>query len=282
MSDPRSTQTPSEAESVAGERELLAAAHLPVARGAVYRLVAQGFRDPDTPWLEALADAGRDVAAVGFAEAWSAPQDASLVAALTRFLEALPGPERVAEIADAHRRLFGHTVAGRCSLYETEYGQWAAFQQPHNLADLAGTYRAFGLSVSDAVRERPDHVSLECEFLYVLSQKEAWAHQHDGAAEVALCVDARRLFLAEHFGRWAPALANRLGRQASDPFYVGLAEVLSALVGHECGALAVRMGDSEMTVGVTGLPVDDGCGPCSESPQCNRESVLARESEGGA
>lgn len=290
MSDPRSMQTPSEGSvgvspangSVAGASELPAAAHQAVARGAVYRLVALSFRGPDAHWLEALEDAARDVAAVGFGEVPPTPEDASLAAAITRFLDALPDPELVGEIGDSHRRLFGHTVAGQCPLYETEYGQWAAFQQPHTLADLAGTYRAFGLVPSDAVRERPDHVSLECEFLYVLSQKEAWAHQHDGAAEVAVCIDARRLFLAEHLARWAPALANRLTRQASDTFYPRLGELLSALIGHECRTLGVRTGDSELAVGARRLPVEDACGPCSQGSPCLQTAITKQEGEGGA
>jgi DMSO reductase family type II enzyme chaperone len=232
-----------------------------VARGALYRLAAHGFRDPDARWLEALDDARRDVVAVGSAE------DADVVTATEQLLAAFPSPDSLKKICDLYCKLFGHTVAGDCPLYETEYGEWAAFQQPHTLADLMGSYRAFGLVPASMVRERPDHISLECEYLYVLAHKEAWAHEHDGPAEIDICVNARRLFLSKHLGRWAPALANRLARYAPDSFYARLSELLIALVRDECRSLNVKIGDSELAVGQGRVPVEDACVTCSDEPE---------------
>ena len=265
MSDPQSTPTRSETGPDARDRALPAGIHRAVARGALYRLAAQGFRTPDEHWLEALQDPAQDVVAIGFAEAWSAAEGAPVISAIERLLDALPEPQAVAEIADLHRRLFGHTVAAKCPLYETEYGQWGAFQQPHTLADMAGAYRAFGLIPSADVPERPDHLCLECEFLYVLSHKEAWAHQHDGPAEVEVCHHARRVFLKNHLGRWLPSLASRLARHAPETFYARLGDLLMALVGHDCRALNVPLGDRDLAVGCSDRPPQEACTSCDQS-----------------
>ena len=68
-----------------------------------------------------------------------------------------------------------HRPRGTITPYETEYGNEALFQQPQELGDLMGFYRAFGLAMKQDRRERADHISCECEFLMFLALKEAYA-----------------------------------------------------------------------------------------------------------
>jgi len=238
-------------------------AHEAVVRGAVYRLLAQGFREPDGGWLETFIDAGRDLATVGFSEALCDPEDSGLVAAIEQLLDSFPESDSIPEIRSLHQRLFGHTAAGACPLYETEYGAWGAFQQPHALADLAGTYRAFGLVLSNSTHERADHLCLECEFLYVLAHKESWAYHHDGSAEVAICVDARRIFLENHLALWAPSVGSRLKKQASGSLYACLGEILVTLTAHECRRLDIQIG-GELPLRPASSAAEDICAGCAD------------------
>jgi len=254
---------PTPSDTGTDTKGLSAAARQALARGSLYRLLAQGFRDPVGGWWQALDDAVRETLAAGATGAWQDPEDSALLEAAERLLESLPGPDAVTEIADLHRQLFGHTAAGVCPLYETQTGSWSAFQQPHTLADLAGTYRAFGLVPSSSLRERPDHITLECEFGYVLSHKEAWAREHDGPEEVDLCVEARRLFLSEHLGRWAPSLAERLREHAPDSLYARLGTLLVTLVSHEARHLGFRLGDTGLPLG-SESPTADACASCPQ------------------
>jgi len=64
--------------------------------------------------------------------------------------------ERFLEI---HGRAFGHTARGAVCPYETEYGAEALFQQPQEMGDLMGFYRAFGLTVKFGAHERCDHIN---------------------------------------------------------------------------------------------------------------------------
>ena len=260
MSDPQSTQTPF--DSTGGPA---VSAHEAVVRGAVYRLLAQGFREPDGGWLETFIDAGRDLVTAGFSEALCDPKDSGLVTAIEQLLDFFPESDSIPEIRSLHQRLFGHTAAGACPLYETEYGVWGAFQQPHALADLAGTYRAFGLVLSNTTHERADHLSLECEFLYVLAHKESWAYHHDGPAEVAICVDARRLFIANHLAQWAPSVGSRLKNQAPGSLYACLGEILVALTEHECRRLDIQIG-GELSLRSTSSAAEDLCAGCADPP----------------
>ncbi len=58
----------------------------------------------------------------------------------------------------SYRALFGHAVRGPIPPYETEYGNEALFQQPQEMGDLMGFYRAFGLTVKvDGARTLRSH-----------------------------------------------------------------------------------------------------------------------------
>ena len=108
----------------------------------------------------------------------------------------------------AYQRLFGHTARGAVSPYETEYGNESLFQQPQEMGDLAGFYRAFGLRLNVAERERLDHISCECEFMLFLALKEAYALEHADTAMGEETSKAVRLFLRDHLGRFGPTFAK--------------------------------------------------------------------------
>ncbi len=66
-------------------------------------------------------------------------------------------------------RIFGHTISKECPPYETEYGGMHIYQRTQELGDIAGFYKAFGVEVSDTIRERMDHISTQLEFMYFLA-----------------------------------------------------------------------------------------------------------------
>lgn len=125
-----------------------------------------------------------------------------------------------------------------CPPYESSYCP-AGMEQ--NLADIAGFYRAFGLQVAPAARERVDHIGSELEFMAVLCAKEARARQRGLTEQAEICRAARRAFLTDHLGRWAPAFAARVKDRARLPLYPALAETLLALLSREAEALGATL-----------------------------------------
>jgi TorA maturation chaperone TorD len=208
-----------------------------LARSDAYRLIAGAFRDPDGPLGEDL------------------PAD-DLIGALAD-LGLRPGPaesrqirgvRRRVERGREHRAIFGHTVAHGCPAYETEYGQDQIFGQAQELADIAGFYGAFGL-VPAAPGERPDHITCQLEFLGVVALKEALAVARDESEHAAVCRDAARSFLAEHLGRWLPALVARVAERAPGTGYAALIGATQRLVSDhaaELGVLPVASGSLQL------------------------------------
>jgi putative dimethyl sulfoxide reductase chaperone len=146
----------------------------------------------------------------------------------------------VSELQKLYQHLVGHTISKDCPLFETQYGAVDVFQQTHELADIQGFYKAFGLDTSDVEKERCDHISVELEFMHVLLYKQAYALENDGEEKALICLDAQKKFLKEHIGKWVPLFAILFGRKAEDGFYHALSAVAREFIRLEMGLLGVR------------------------------------------
>lgn len=202
-----------------------------LARSRLYRLLSMHFLFPDPALLARLQDAGKAAdEAAGVLRDRKLRADLGPLASLT-----LDPVLRRAEYAAA----FGHTVAKECPPYETCYGSSHVFMQTHELADIAGFYRAWGLEISDGAKERPDHISVELEFMSYLAFKEAHAAGKGEPEKAALCRKVQAQFLAEHLGRWIPAFSGLLENTAPGA-YAALARMVRRMVAWDCERLGAK------------------------------------------
>jgi DMSO reductase family type II enzyme chaperone len=187
-----------------------------IRRAQVYRFLADAFLYPTDNWLEDLPVLDPVLHDLGLrASDFQLPT--------SRRTSGVQLPDLQAE----HRRAFG--LAGSLC-YETEYGLPHEFRQSQELADIAGFYRAFGFNVGGNVRERPDHLAAELEFMHVLALKEAVAAESGIAEQAETCADAQRKFLQDHLGRWIGWFAESLARSAESGPYPALARFAAAFV----------------------------------------------------
>lgn len=155
----------------------------------------------------------------------------------------------------------GHAARGSSPINEIEYGELKAdpLFQPHRLADLAAFYRAFGMEVVDDAGERLDHLGVELEFMAVLAAQEGHALQNGMPDEVLrINLDAQRLFLREHLGRWSPTFARRLEAMVGDETLRAAARLLIAFVDTECRHAGIPSGSSDVSL----RPADEGAALC--------------------
>lgn len=123
-------------------------------------------------------------------------------------------------------RAFDHALVGTAPPFETEYSGSEPFLRTNDLGDVSGFYSAWGLRAR-GVKERPDHIGVEAEFMSFLCQKEAAAPEED---LVDLCTRAADRFLVEHLGGFAPFYAERFAKVARDPLYVEVMRLLADVV----------------------------------------------------
>lgn len=150
--------------------------------------------------------------------------------------------------------------------YETEYGLPHEFRQSQELADIAGFYNAFGMLVGGAVRERPDHLATELEFMYVLALKEGHSLANGLAEQAEICVDAQRKFLRDHLGQWIGLVAERLAQTTSDGPYLALARLALAFVRADAERLGISLTTRRLVeVRPTPLGPELSCEACPAS-----------------
>ncbi len=221
-----------------------------IRRAQVYRFLADAFLYPQENWLEdwpslqpILADLGMD----------------------TR-LTPLQKSFNLSDLQAEHRRVFG--LSGSLC-YETEYGLPHEYRQSQELADISGFYRAFGFNVGGAVRERPDHLAAELEFMYLLALKEAWALEQGQAEWLETTLQAQRCFLEDHLGRWLPlfvaSLKRLIGEDQEQPFspYLWLAQLAADFIQSEAERIGARVNPLPLSgIAPTPLPAEISCGDC--------------------
>lgn len=232
-------------------------------RATIYSALALAFRPPTDETITRIIEPENSAALAAAA----ALIDSSSKTNLAGAFETLAASGRAVSIlASSYRALFGHTARGIVAPYETEYGNEALFQQPQELADLMGFYRAFGLAMRADRRERADHISCECEFLAFLAMKEAYALEHHNSAMLEDTVKAQKLFLRDHLGRFLPTFTQQLGREHAAGFYAKLADLCLRFVSQETNRLGIRLGAANLPL----RPADDERVPmaCGNGAEC--------------
>ena len=136
--------------------------------------------------------------------------------------------------------MFTLSYSEDCPPYETAFSASHLFQQTRHQADIAGFYRAFGVHPRG---DRPDHLSMELEFCYLLALRESRAREAGDKEAVSFCRNTERVFLREHLARWVPSIAGRISLAAKGGFHGAAASALSAFIEWEEGFL--RLGKVE-------------------------------------
>jgi len=244
-----------------------------LARRACYRVVALALADPRTgTWSELSDPLAQDL--VSQAAEILRDEDAAVARPLALGERPLADldpvrlfarlPKSAAELNDLYEANFGLLGGSKCPAYETEYVPHRfSFQRSNMLADVAGFYGAFGLQTSSSNPDRPDHISLECEFLAQLIYLQCQARQAqtpDAISQAEVCQQAAERFLNEHFVWWAPAFAKLLAHQDPGGFYEAVAHFLAALVAAE-RALA-RIEPPKQAVEPSPIENADQCSGC--------------------
>lgn len=157
-----------------------------------------------------------------------------------------------------------HSFGAAGSLcYETEYGLPHEFRQSQELADISGFYNAFGFYNGGQVRERPDHLAVELEFMQALALKEAHALLNGPAEHAEMCAIAQAKFLAEHLGAWVGLFAQSLALNAQEGPYFALAQFTSEFVRADAARLGVTLVQrSRKEVAHTPFDPDFSCAAC--------------------
>ena len=142
------------------------------------------------------------------------------------------------KLKSLHGRIFSHVISADCPPCEAFYTAKGISQETSELADIAGFFKAFGLTLAE--NERVDHISVELEFMHFLTYKEAYAQTHHDAAKARFCRETQRKFIRDHLGHWGVHFARLLDQKADGGYYSCLASLLEKFVSSEVAFLRVN------------------------------------------
>jgi TorA maturation chaperone TorD len=182
---------------------------------------------------------------------------------------AIPRTPALPELASVHTRLFGHSLRGRVCPYEIEYGKREPIAQAHELSDISGFYRAFGLEPCAKLNERWDHVGVELEFVELLSLKEAYALETGDEEMFELTRRALERFVREHLGYFGMALGARLEEEDPHGFYGRIGRLLARYLASVSAELGISAGPATLPLSAfedDGVPMACGSGIESAEP----------------
>ena len=244
-----------------------------LARATMYRMFSLAFQAPTKAGLRKMG-AADDFATLRHAARVLDACPSSIAATCLEQLR--DGGHDPGILREQYWRAFGHTVRGLICPCETEYGDDNKYEQPQQLADIAGYYLAFGLTPLEASELRHDHVACECEFLAFLNLKEAFfLEELEKTASAAETLDvtcrAERAFLRDHLAQFGRAFASCLSAGAVGPYYSAWGTLFLEWIDYECERLGIDGGPNELSVRAE---LDDdapmACGSASDLIQIQR------------
>jgi len=186
-------------------------------RSRLYQILALAFAFPDEDLHAAVRDGSLATALADTCRAL--PYDVS--GALTSDLCA--APDAYVDFESEYIRLFDVGAAGPpCPLYGGVY----IGDRMKVMEDATRFYNFFHLRLSSQLRELPDHITTELEFLHYLTFREAEARQAE--SDPSSLLRAERDFLARHLCKWVPRLQAKLAKQHAAPFFPALVRLAAA------------------------------------------------------
>ncbi len=94
-------------------------------------------------------------------------------------------------------------------------------------------YRMCGLNFDYSIRDLPDHIVVELEFMYELIFREWEARAEGNIEEATKRANFQREFIRQHLGVWVGKMCDAIIKSKLNEYYSVLAEFLSAFMLHE-------------------------------------------------
>ncbi|MFC1964808.1 molecular chaperone [Chloroflexota bacterium] len=94
--------------------------------------------------------------------------------------------------------------------------------------DAKQSYQEEGLDLT--LKEVPDHVAVELEFIYYLVYREVEAIINNDETNIALYLKKQKIFLQNHLGKWVSEFTENILANTDKVFYQDIARITRSLV----------------------------------------------------
>ena len=153
----------------------------------------------------------------------------------------------IKEIASSSDKLellevdFSHLFVGPFKLLAPPYGSLylenTSTVMGNSTIDAKKRYSEEGLEIN--LKEVPDHIAIELEFMYFLISKELERAESGETQESSDYRGKEELFLRDHLARWVGAFADNIIENAETPFYKKLAYLTKEFIEEDLKRLSL-------------------------------------------
>jgi len=135
--------------------------------------------------------------------------------------------------------------------YESVYA--SSGEQPVMQATMSvrQAYAEAGVGLPEEVRDQPDFIGFELDFMRHLTAQEAEAWKKGGQEEASNLLKAERAFLDDHLARWVPRFCDVMEKEARLGFYQGIAKLTKGFVLDEAETVREYLNDSALAAPVS-------------------------------
>ncbi len=180
------------------------------ARAETYQILSECYYPPEESSLQMLQDR-------------RGPDDTGVVASLMS-----DGPPEVLSLQREYASLFLGPFKALAPPYGSVYMEGGNRTYGESTMDAKRRYQEDGLKVT--LKEPPDHVAIELEYLYLLAFREAELLAEDKPADADCYRVKQGDFLTTHLGAWVSAFTDKIIESAETEFYRRVAEVTATHV----------------------------------------------------
>ncbi len=96
--------------------------------------------------------------------------------------------------------------------------------------DVRKRYLEAGMSVKELYSTPDDHIGIELEFIYYLTQKIIESLESGEREEASELFKIRTDFISQHMGLWVPFFADKVVEATHTDFFRGAADMLKGLI----------------------------------------------------
>lgn len=195
-------------------------------RAAMYRLLEEPFRFPESPLIEKFISGQWQEELNGCFERFD--YDLQLGSDLS--LNATIKEYEVEFIS-----LFEVGMGGApCPLHSGHFGK----ERMITMEEVLRFYRFFDYHPDRSANRFPDHINFELQFMALLADQEAKAEADGG--DILSPLLAQRDFATRNLASWLPDLSQLIDARTSIKFFANAAQLLSAFVAQDSVTLAAR------------------------------------------
>lgn len=143
-------------------------------------------------------------------------------------VKTIPGISDVESLKVDYSKLFVGPYGLLAPPYGSMYLEDTRMVMGNSTMDVRNKYEEAGLDIS--LKEAPDHIAIELEFIYFLIFKEIEAIKNSDSGAAVRYLEKQQVFLETHLGMWVSEFADNMEANAQTEFYRNLARLTKSFV----------------------------------------------------